>query len=599
MERQLVAVMAADVVGYSRMMHDDEVGTFEELKARRLTLFEPTLRTYRGRLVKTMGDGLLVEFASAVDAVSCALALQEANQAVDGMRPAERRMVLRIGISLSDVMRDRDDIFGTGVNIAARLQAIAEPNGVAVSAAVMEQVRGKISREARSRGRQKLKNIAEAIEVYDLSSPVPPPPAPEPTLPLHRNGYAALPLPDRPSIAVLPLDNLSGDPSQKYFSDGVSEDLITELSRFRSLFVIARNSSFRYRGGDVDVARVGRELGVQYIVEGSIQRGGDRVRATVQLIDVLNGFHVWADRYDYKTDDLFTVQDDITRNIASRVQNRLAQAQLDAIKRKPPGTLRAYDLWMRGVECHERSTEESYAQARRFYEEAIQVDPAFARPYAGLAELAMMQWLFSEWGIHSSHEIRALALAQKAVELDEQEAHGHAMLAWAYMMQRKFGRARRHLERAAILNPNDADSAMTRALCLAFLGDAKEAVETARQAIRLNPFHPDWYQSDLAVLLCLNRQYDEMQAIFDGIPEIYPHTPAWRAAAYALQGDLAAAHEAAERFGQNIRPIWRGRPDVTIAAYGQWFLDHLPLARAEDTAEIAKGLRAAGLLPTQ
>lgn len=598
MERQLVAVLAADVVGYSRMMHDDEVGTFEELKARRLTLFEPTLRTYRGRLVKTMGDGLLVEFASAVDAVTCALALQEANQAVDAMRPVERRMVLRIGISLSDVMRDRDDIFGTGVNIAARLQAIAEPNGVAISAAVMEQVRGKVPREAKRRGPQKLKNIADAVEVYDLTSRSVPEAAEAPPLP-RRNGQATLPLPDRPSIAVLPLDNMSGDPGQKYFSDGVSEDLITELSRFRSLFVIARNSSFRYRGGDVEIARVGRELGVQYVVEGSIQRSGERLRATVQLIDVLNGFHVWADRYDYKADDLFAVQDDITRNIASRVQNRLEQAQLNAIKRRPPGTLRAYDLWLRGVECHERSTEESHAEARRFYEEAIKVDPAFARPYAGLAELAMMQWVFSDWGIQASHEIRALALAQKAVELDEQEAHGHAMLAWAYMLQRKFGRARRHLERAAALNPNDADTAMIRALCLAFLGDAKEAVETARQAIRLNPFHPDWYQSDLAVLLCLNRQYDEMQAIFEGIPEIYPHTPAWRAAAYGLQGDLAAAHEAAERFGQNIRPIWRGRPDVSIAAFGQWFLDRLPLARAEDAAEIAKGLRAAGLLPTQ
>jgi adenylate cyclase len=595
MKRQLVAVLAADVVGYSRMMHDDEVGTFEELKARRLTLFEPNLRTYNGRLVKTMGDGLLVEFASAVDAVRCGIALQEANQAVDATRPVERRMVLRIGISLSDVMRDRDDIFGTGVNIAARLQTIAEPNGIAISAAVMEQVRGKIPREAKSRGRQKLKNIAEAIEVYDLLSA---PPLVE-AQPIHRNSFATLPLPDRPSIAVLPLDNLSGDPSQTYFTDGVSEDLITELSRFRSLFVIARNSSFRYRGGDVEIARVGRELGVQYVVEGSIQRGGERLRATIQLIDVLNGFHVWADRYDYKADDMFAVQDDITRNIASRVQNRLEHAQLDATKRKLPGALRAYDLWLRGVECHERSTGEGHAEAQQFYEAAIKADPGFARPYAGLAELAIMQSVFTDWGIHTSHETRALALAQKAVELDEQESHGHAMLAWAYLLQRKFGRTRRHLERAAALNPNDADTGMIRALALAFLGEGEAGVETARQSIRLNPFHPDWYQSDLAVLLCLDRQYDEMQAIFDGIPEIYPHTPAWRAAAYALEGDSTAAREAAERFDQNIRPIWRGRPDVPVTAFGQWFLDHLPLARAEDTAEIAKGLRAAGLLPTQ
>ena len=593
MERQLVAVLAADVVGYSRMMHDDEVGTFEELKVRRLTLFEPNLRSYRGRLVKTMGDGLLVEFGSALDAVNCAIALQEANQVLDASRPAERRLVLRIGISLSDVMRDRDDIYGTGVNIAARLQSIAEPNGVAISGAVLEQVRGKIARDAKARGPQHLKNIADPIDVFDL--PTAPGPATDASPAVAGRLRPALPLPDRPSIAVLPLDNLSGDPSQQYFSDGVSEDIITELSRFRSLFVIARNSSFRYRGGDVEIARVGRELGVQYVVEGSIQRSGDRLRATVQLIDVLNGFHMWADRYDYRVDDLFSVQDDITRNIASRVTNRLEQAHIEAAKRRAP--LRAYDLWLRGVECHERGTEEGHAEARQFYEAAIKADPAFARPYSGLAELAFLELLFPDWSSKTPREGEAMELAQKAVALDEQEAHGHAILAWAYLESRKFGRARRHLERAAALNPNDADTAMSRAIGLAFLGDARASVEVARQAIRLNPFHPDWYQSDLAVTLCLDRQYDEMQAIFDAIPEIYPHTPAWRAAAYALAGDLPAARAAAERFEHNIRPIWRGRSDAPAAAFGQSFLDHLPLARAEDAAEIAKGLRVAGLLP--
>jgi TolB-like protein len=396
---------------------------------------------------------------------------------------------------------------------------------------------------------------------------------------------------------VLPLDNLSGDPGQQYFSDGVSEDIITELSRFRSLFVIARNSSFRYRGGDVEITRVGRELGVQYVVEGSIQRSGERLRATVQLIDVLNGFHVWADRYDYRVDDLFSVQDDITRNIASRVQNRLEQAQLDAVKRRPPGALRAYDLWLRGVECHERGTDEGHAEARQFYQAAIKADPAFARPYSGLAELVFMQLVFPDWSGNPPREGEAMELAQKAVMLDEQEAHGHAMLGWAHLLQRQFGRARRHLERAAVLNPNDADTTMTRAMALGFLGDTKAGIEAARQAIRLNPFHPDWYLSDFAVMLFLDRQYNEMQAIFDAIPEIYPHTPAWRAAAYALQDNPTSARAAAERFEHNIRPIWRGEPSAPVTAFGQSFLDHLPLARAEDVAEIAKGLRAAGLLP--
>jgi adenylate cyclase len=598
MERQLVAVLAADVVGYSRMMQEDEVGTFDELRARRLTVFEPHLQSYRGRLVKTMGDGLLVEFGSAVDAVKCAIALQETNQSVDASRPPERRMVLRIGISLGDVMRDRGDIYGTGVNIAARLQSIAEPNGIAVSSAVLEQVRGQISRQAKGRGRQLLKNIADPVEVFDLLTA----PSRDARAPQHAAKPVAdtmLSLPDRPSIAVLPLDNLSGDPSQQYFSDGVSEDIITELSRFRSLFVIARNSSFRYRGGNVEIARVGRELGVQYVVEGSIQRSGGRVRATVQLIDAVNGCHVWAERYDYKVDDLFTVQDDITANIASRVTNRVEQARREEAKRRTPGALRAYDLWLRGAESHERGGDADHAEAWQFYEAAINADPGFARPYAGLAELAFLKMVFPDWNDQPPRKGEALELARKAVALDEQDSHAHVILGWAYLLEGQFGRTRRHLDRSAALNPNDADSAMARALGLAFLGEAKAGAEVAQQAIRLNPFHPDWYQSDLAVILCLDRRYQEMQAIFGAIPEIYPHTPAWRAAAYALQGDLPNARAAAERFEHNIRPIWRGQQDAPVTAFGRSFLDHLPLARLEDRTELARGLRTAGLLPPE
>lgn len=598
MERQLVAVLAADIVGFTRMMHDDEVGTFEALNARRLTLFEPSLRTHHGRLVKTMGDGLLAEFSSAIDAVNCAIALQDANQAVDASLPAERRLALRIGISLSDVMRDREDIFGTGVNIAVRLQSIAEPNGVSISAAVVEQVRGKIPCEVMSRGPQLLKNIADPVDVYDLPTAYTPAPDARPITARHRVG--ALPLPDRPSIAVLPFDNLSGDLSQQYFSDGVTEDIIAALSRFRSLFVIARNSSFRYRGGDKEISRVGRELGVQFIVEGSIQRSGDQLRATVQLVDVLNGFHLWVERYDYRVDDLFAVQDEISRNIASRITNRLEQAHVAAAKRRAPSALRAYDLWLRGAECHERGTPEDDAEARKFYEAAIKADPTFARPYAGLAELAFMRLIFPDWSIgEQQRESEAMELAQQAVALDEQESQGHAILGWTNLLQRNFGRASRHFERATALNPNDADTAISCALGSTFIGRAKAGIATARQAIRLNPFHPDWYQSDLAVMLFLDGQYGEMQAIFDVIPELYPHTPAWRAAAYALQGDMPAAQAAAERFEHNIRPIWRGQPNAPVSTFGQSFLDHLPLARTEDLATLANGLRAAGLLLPQ
>jgi len=590
MERRLVAILAADIVGYSRLMAEDELGTFNELKSRQSKLLLPLLTTHRGRLFKTTGDGFLIEFASALDAVNCATSLQLANRDADAERPADRQLSMRVGVALADALVEDGDVFGTGVNVAARLQSIAKTGGICVSASVMEQVKGKISFEARARGPQELKNLPEPIAVYDIDL--------RSCNATVVNAVAAggLPLPKLPSVAVLPFDDMSADAQHQYFSDGLSEDLIAELSRFRSLFVIARNSSFRYRGGNVDVGKVGRDLGVQYVVEGSVQTDHKHVRVIVQLVDSRSGHHVWADRFDAQVDDLFAVQDEITRNIASRVNNRLERAELDSIRRGATPNLRAFDLWLKGADAHERSTPDALGAAKEFYARAIEADPLFSRPYAGLAEITYLESVFSGWGDPRSFSLDSLELARKAVELDEQDAQGHSVLSWIYLSLRQFPLARLHMKQAERLNPNDADIAMLRASELAFLGEATAALEVAHQAMRQNPFHPDWYVSELAVVLFLSGRYAEMQALFDLIPEIYPHTPAWRAAAFALEGDEARAGEAAARFEGNIRKLWRGESGATAHQFASWFVEHLPMAREVDLDRLRTGLRGAGLL---
>ncbi len=590
MERRLAAILATDVVGYSRLMENDDEGTVATLKERRKTLFEPAIGQHRGHIVKLMGDGALVEFPSVVAALRCAIAVQRLNERENETLLESRAIRLRMGIDIGDVLVDEGDIFGTGVNVAARLQGIAEPGGICISAAAREQTLGQPDLAFRYRGDHELHNIAEPIRVYDVD----PTGATTPSNATLRS--ASLPLPDRPSIAVLPFESLGRKSDQRYFSDGMTRDIITELSRFRSLFVVAANSSFRFRRDKRDQARVGRELGVRYLVDGSVQRLGRQLSVTVQLVDALTGLHVWGERYSHDIEDPTAIQQTLVQSIASQLHNRLEHAELAIARRRPPASLRSYELWLQGNEWHESSAPDGYQRARRYYERAIAADPAIARAYASLAEIAYMESLLASWGREDEDAFKlAGEFARRAIALDSHDANGHAMMAWVLMYRRQFAKAMRHWGLATTLNPNDADILMSKATALAYLGQPDEGAEAAKAAMRLNPLHPDWYLSDYAVVLFFARRFEEMLSIYDIIPELFPHTPGWRAAAHAHLGQMAEARDHAAAFTRNIAAIWAGSPDATPQDYGSWFVRCSPMRRHAEREIMETGLRLAGL----
>src|SRR5262245_42447158 len=411
-ERRLRAILAADVAGYSRLTGIDEEGTHIRLREHLRVVFDPSIAEHRGRIVKTTGDGMLAEFRSVVDAVRCAVHVQrgmaERNEGV----PPDERIEFRIGINLGDIILDAGDIFGDGVNVAARLEGVAEPGGICLSDDAHRQVRGKLDIAFEDAGEQRLKNIASPVRIYRVR------PA----------GAAATPrpvgaLPDKPSIAVLPFQNLSGDPEQEYFADGTVEDIVTALSRFRNLFVISRNSSFTYKGHAVDVKQVGRELGVRYVLEGSVRKAANRVRITGQLIDATTGAHLWADHFDGNLDDIFNLQDQVTASVVSAVAPKVEQAEIDRAKRKPTESLAAYDHYLRGIAAlGSGASREDISEALRSFYKAIELDPDFASPY-GMAALCYVPRKVNAWMDDRLKEVaEATRLAQRAIDLGREDA---------------------------------------------------------------------------------------------------------------------------------------------------------------------------------
>src|SRR5579871_2239170 len=414
-ERRLAAVLAADVAGYSRLMGADELGTLAALKATRSEIVDPAIASHSGRIVKTTGDGMLVEFASAVDAVTCAMAVQE-KMAVWNRDAA--KISFRIGINVGDIIIDGDDIFGDGVNIAARVENECEPGGVYLSGSAFEQVRGKTSFAFDDLGEKSLKNIERPVRLFALR------PAAAPAAPTVGSAVATkpLPLPDKPSIAVLPFQNMSGDQEQEYFADGMVEEIITALSHFRNLFVIARNSSFTYKGRAVDVKQVGRELGVRYILEGSVRKAAGKVRITGQLIDAVSGAHLWAGRFDGSVDDIFELQDQVTSSVVNAIAPKLEQAEIERSKRKPTENLDAYDHFLRGMSVLNLWTRDSNYEATESFCKAIELDPNFASAH-GMAAWCYVWRMANGWMNDRRLDIaEATRLARKAVELGRDDA---------------------------------------------------------------------------------------------------------------------------------------------------------------------------------
>jgi adenylate cyclase len=482
-QRRLAAILATDVVGYSRLMAEDEVGTLVALKELRATLIDPTIAEHRGRIVKLMGDGALVEFSSVVDAVECAVSIQRGIAERNADIPDSRSIAVRIGVNLGDVIIDGDDIYGDGVNVAARLEGLADPGGICISGTVFDHVKGKLDAGFEDLGSQQIKNIAEPVRTYRVTSAS-----------IANTPTSRLPTPAKPSIAVLPFDNMSDDPAQEYFSDGISEDLTTALSRLDWLFVVARNSAFTYKGEAVDVKRVGRELGVRYVLEGSVRRAGDRVRINAQLVDAEADRHVWAQRYDRQMDDVFELQDDIVASIAATVGPEITLAEIERARGKRPDTLDAWDHYLQALAAYHRMTKEDIDTAISHLEKAIEIEPEFANAYALL-------------GI----------------------CHAHiGVRGWVRPARKAYEEARRFVEDAVRLAPSSPEANHALAFVLTTIGQADQAITVARRAIELNPNFAEAYAIlGHALVLCGD-----------------------------LEGGLAACHQAERSSPRDSRGSW-------------------------------------------
>ncbi|HJT13218.1 MAG TPA: adenylate/guanylate cyclase domain-containing protein [Dongiaceae bacterium] len=570
-QRRLAAILAADVVGYSRLMELDEVGTLATLKSRRKEIVSPLVAKHEGRVFKVTGDGIMVEFASAVNAVQCAIELQQAMATAGGQQPDDRRIVLRIGINLGDIVVERGDLYGDGVNIAARLEGAAEPGGIYISGTAYDQVRNKFETAFEELGEQSLKNIGAPVRVYRVAGLA--------RLPIAAGAVAG----SKPSIAVLPFSSMSGDPDQQYFCDGITEDIITQLARFRQLHVLARNTSFRYRGQDVDVQRVGRELGVQYIVEGSLRRLGNRIRITAQLIDAATGHHVWADRFDRNEEELFAVQDQVVKTIAATLVGRMHAAATERAQRKPPASLAAYELVLKGdaLPLYRPGAAE---EARKLFEQAIALDPGYAKAYSLLANLEMTDW-FRDFNASPELLDRAFALAQKAVAIDPNDPSSQVAVARLHQTRGAWSRAEYHYGKARELNPNSALLMAGFGDLNITLGEPEKALGYFREARALDPFfEPSWLWPITGLAHFMARQYEEAITAMErsNEPPYWAHL--YMAASHAMLGNIERARHHA---GETLRL----KPDFTIRRA----IERQPLRRDSDRAHVLEAFHKAGL----
>ena len=539
--RRLAAILAADVVGYSRLMGADEVGTLEALKAHRREVVDPAITANHGRIVKTTGDGMLVEFASAVDAVTCAVSVQEqmAQRATNGTEPL---IQFRIGINIGDIISEGDDIFGDGVNVAARVENECEPGGVYLSGSAHEQVTGKTKFTFEDLGERTLKNIARPVRLYAVRGNKKPIAASSPEGPLV--------LPDKPSIAVLPFANMSGDPEQEYFADGMVEEIITALSRFRWVFVIARTSTFSYKGRAIDVKQVGRELGVRYVLEGSVRKSGDRVRITGQLIDAANGAHLWADNFEGSLKNIFDLQDQVASGVVGALDPKLLEAEVARVKRKPVANLDAYDCFLRASDHIYRWTKDDNEKALQLLYRAIELDPDYAQAYAFATHIYISR---GPAGVTIEERREAERLAREAARLGKDDAFS---LCWAgmclAMMAGKLEEGAALIDRAIVSNPNLARSWNLSGWVRLALDQPEIAIEHLARAMRLSPLDLAFHamQTGTAFAHLRAGRYGDALVWAEKAMRSQPNSADAAQAlamAKAAAGDLEAARNAMER----------------------------------------------------
>jgi TolB-like protein/Flp pilus assembly protein TadD len=582
-DRRLAAILAADIAAYSRLMGADEEGTLRQLKAHRKELVDPKITEHRGRIVKTTGDGMLVEFVSVVDAVRCAVDIQRGMVERNVDVQADKRIEFRVGINVGDIISDANDIYGDGVNVAARLEALAEPSGIMVSRNVYDQVRDKLSFGFEDLGEQIVKNIARPIGVHRVSLVESNPIAVKSPAAAKPEAAPA----QRPSIAVLPFVNMSGDPEQEYFADGISEDIITGLSKLRWFFVIARNSSFAYKGKAVDVKRAARELGVRYVLEGSVRKGGNRVRITAQLIDAATGNHIWADRYDGDLTDVFALQDEITRKVVAVIEPKLLEAEGMRSQNRSPEDLGAWDMVIHANSLFWRLTRPEGEAAIATLRKAVERYPDYAPAHSMLAFALLVSRLLG-WTLVAPQVKEAQALAARAAELDDSDPWAHLALGYAAHMMRRTEDAQQEYQRAIDLNPNFAAAYGYLGFTLAMTGRSDEAIPYLEQAIRMSPQDPQnaIFNMAMAVSHFLASRYAE--AIGFGRKAVQQRdgvTSAHRI--YIASLAQAGQIEEARRALQHLRELM---PNISIA----WCEQHVPYLPGP-MEKFLDGMRKAGL----
>lgn len=582
-QRRLAAILAADVAGYSRLMGEDEEGTFADLTAHRTELIEPCIGVHRGRVVKTTGDGLLAEFASVVDAVRCALAFQHGMTERNATATEERRIAFRIGINLGDIMVHDDDVYGDGVNIAARLEGLADPGGLWLSEDAFRQVRGKVDCDFEDMGSHVVKNIAEPIRAYRARqgnaapslSRVAAKPEPSPALRVE------------PSIAVLPFANSSGDPEQEYFSDGIAEDIIVDMSKVNGLLVIARNSAFTYKGKTIKAKDVAQDLGVRYVLEGSVRKAGARVRVTAQLVDATSGMQLWSERYDRELDDIFALQSELSLKIVASTAVTLSERDSRRLVHRGTHVVDAYDHLLRGRDQLMRHTPEANARALEHFEKAVALDPNYAEAYVHLAE-SQLQRMQLGW-VTDPRDLLDCAQrhAEQAVAIDDEFGPGHGVLGQIHLWRKNHDAAVAEGERRMALNPGDAEGAATFAFTLLFSGEPERALETIERAMRLDPQYPFWHLHIVGMSHFAMDRYDEAAVAFRrGIvrnPDSMPLHMVLAATA-ALSGDMDTARA-------ELAESRRLDPDLAMS----FVTEQVPYRRAEDVERLVRGLEIAGL----
>ena len=581
LQRRLAAILSSDVVGYSRLMGLDEAGTLSRLNALRRELIDPTIAAHTGRIVKLMGDGALVEFASVVDAVTCAIEIQrQVRERVAGGVEADP-IQFRIGINVGDIIIEGDDIHGDGVNIAARIEGVAEPGGISISEDAWRQVQGKVAASFIDAGEQNLKNIARPMRVYRLD--LTPKAATASVMPRSTPAQS-----DKISIAVLAFNNMSGDPEQEYFSDGISEDIITDLSKLSELQVIARNSSFTYKGKPVDIKQVGRELGVHYVLEGSVRKAGNRVRVNGQLIDALSGAHIWAERYDRELTDIFAVQDELTQEIIAALKIKLSASEKMRIAAGGTKNVDAHDFFLKGRELvtGNKRDREMFVDANAFLRRAIELDPNYAGPYAALGWAYVMDYQ-NRWSDHPETSLdEAQRLVDEAIARDDNDPFVHYVASLVGLWKKDYVRWAHEADRALSLNPNYGHAQLTRGLVHVYSGEPVKGIPFIERAMRLDPAQQQ-YRHFLGTAYLLAGDYETAAAILKERIAITPTTDLSRALLASALGHLGRAEEA--------REIWRELMEINPRYSFKDHFDRLPFRDPAGADRLSEGLRKAGL----